>query len=188
MGKRGAQEGQMQVDFPKQKYNLIVVDPPWPVKKIKIKARPNQVKMDYATMSVAEIESLPVMDIAETPCVLFLWTTQKHLFDAMSVLTGWGFNHLATMVWEKTYGISSGMPLFGFRWNAEFILIGTHGKIDAFPKRSLIPMVFSAENIGHSVKPDIFYEMVSVLGDKRIDLFARKERDGWDVWGDEVCK
>jgi N6-adenosine-specific RNA methylase IME4 len=90
------------------------------------------------------------------------------------------------MVWEKTYGRSSGMPLFGFRWNAEFILVGYKIKPDLWPKRPLIPVVFSAENIRHSEKPDRFYEMVAVLGEPRIDLFARRKRQGWDVWGDEV--
>jgi N6-adenosine-specific RNA methylase IME4 len=89
-------------------------------------------------------------------------------------------------VWEKTYGRSAGMPLYGFRWNAEFILIGYKNKPQLFPKRKLIPLVFQAENIKHSKKPDKFYKMVEVLGDKRIDLFARNEREGWDVWGNEV--
>ena len=90
------------------------------------------------------------------------------------------------MVWEKTYGRSAGMPLFGWRWNGEFILVGYKTKPTLWPKRKLIPAVFSAENIKHSQKPDRFYSLVEPLGEARIDLFARKERDGWDVWGDEV--
>jgi N6-adenosine-specific RNA methylase IME4 len=90
------------------------------------------------------------------------------------------------MCWKKEYGRSSGMPLYGFRWNAEFILIGYLKKPSIWPKKKLIPLVFSAENKGHSQKPDEFYKMVESLGENRIDVFARKERSGWDVFGDEV--
>ena len=78
------------------------------------------------------------------------------------------------------------MALYGFRWNAEFILVGTMGKKDMFPKSKLIPAVFQAENIRHSQKPDRFYKLIEPLGENRIDIFARNKRDGWDVWGNEV--
>lgn len=169
-----------------QKYNIIVVDPPWPIKKLTHKARPNQVKMDYAIMSLNNIADLPISKLANEQCWCFLWTIQKYLFDSKQILEGWGFNHLLTMVWEKTYGRSSGMPLFGFRWNGEFILVGYKTKPNIWPKQPLIPAVFQAKNLGHSIKPDIFYEMIEKLGKPRIDLFARNKREGWDVWGNEV--
>jgi N6-adenosine-specific RNA methylase IME4 len=168
------------------KYNLIVVDPPWQLKKLTHKARPNQVGFDYKTMSLDDISKLPVGELATDDALCFLWTTQKYLFDAKPILEGWGFTHLLTMVWEKTYGRSSGMPLFGFRWNAEFILVGYKKKPLLWPKRKLIPAVFQGVNKGHSVKPDEFYGLIEPLGDRRVDLFARSSRDGWDVWGDEV--
>ena len=168
------------------KYQIIVVDPPWPIKKITHKARPNQIEMDYKMMTLDEIKALKVGELADDNCWCFLWTTQKYLFETKAILEGWGFNHLMTMVWEKTYGRSAGMPLFGFRWNGEFILVGYKSKPVMWPKRKLIPAVFSAENIRHSQKPDRFYEMIEPLGENRIDLFARKKRTGWDVWGNEV--
>ena len=169
-----------------KKYNIIVVDPPWPVKKLTHSARPNQVKMDYPTMNVFEIAQLPIGILAESKSMCFLWTTQKFLFQAESILTVWGFHLLLTMVWEKTFGKSAGMPLYGFRWNAEFILVGYKTKPDLWPSRKLIPCVFQAENIRHSQKPNLFYKLIEPLGDTRIDLFARQEREGWDCWGNEV--
>ena len=169
-----------------KKYQIIVIDPPWQVKKIQNKQRPNQVEMDYPMMSIDVIKNLPIQDIADENSWCFLWTTQKYLWDSRAILEGWGFNHKLTMVWEKTYGRSAGMPLYGFRWNAEFILVGTKGKKDMFPKKPLIPAVFQAENIRHSQKPDRFYKMIEPLGENRIDIFARQKREGWDVWGNEV--
>ena len=168
------------------KYKIIVVDPPWPIKKITHSARPKQVEMDYKMMSLDDIKNLNINEIADDDALIFLWTTQKYLWNAREILEHWGFKFLITMVWEKTYGRSAGMPLFGFRWNAEFILVGYKSKPAMWPKRKLIPAVFQAENIRHSEKPQKFYDLIAPLGETRIDLFARKKRDGWDVWGNEV--
>ncbi len=174
------------IPFPDKKYDIIVVDPPWPIKKIKTKQRPNQVKMDYKLMSLEEIKYLPVNSLAKEKAYCFLWTTQKYLFTAKDILTDWGFSHLLTMGWKKEYGRSSGMALYGFRWNLEFILVGLKGTFPALPKQKLVNAAFSAVNEGHSIKPNEFYDSIQHLGGDRIDLFARKKRDGWDVWGDEV--
>ena len=138
-------------------------------------------------MELDEIKQMPIKNLAKEKCWVFLWTTQKYLFDAKTVLENWGFNFLCMGVWEKTFGKSAGMPLFGFRWNAEFILIGYNKKPDLWIKgKPLIPLCFQAENIRHSQKPDKFYKMIEPLGNDRIDIFARKKRKGWDVWGNEV--
>ena len=168
------------------KYQVIVIDPPWEIKKITHKARPKQIEMDYPMMSLDQIRKLPIGNLAEDDSYVFLWVIQKYLYDAKSILEGWGFNLLLTMVWEKTYGKSAGMPLFGFRWNGEFILVGYKNKPAMWPKRPLIPAVFQAENIRHSQKPDRFYKMIEPLGEKRLDVFARSQRAGWDVFGNEV--
>lgn len=170
----------------RKKYQIIVVDPPWPLKKITHRARPNQIEMDYSLMSLDDIAKLPVGKLASDDCLCFLWTIQKHLSVSQDILSGWGFTRLLTMVWEKTYGRSAGMPLFGFRWNAEFIHVGYRKKPVMWPKRKLIPAVFQAENIKHSQKPQRFYDLIEPLGRRRLDMFARQTRKGWAVWGDEV--
>ena len=175
------------IPFPNKKYNIIVVDPPYPIKKILRKTRDNQTKeLDYPTMSMQEIKKLEIKTLADDDCWIFLWTTQKYLFESKDLLEHWGFNYLCLMAWKKTYGISAGMPLFGFQWNAEFILVGYNKKPDIYPKRKLIPLIFEAENIKHSKKPDKFYNLIENLGKEKIDIFARNTRHGWDVWGNEV--
>ena len=174
------------IPFPAKKYDLIVADPPWQIKKIKRKARSSQKQMDYLTMPLEEIKALPVQDLAAKDAIIFMWTIQKYLFDARDVLASWGFEYLCMGVWQKTYGRSAGMPLYGFQWNAEFIAVGYTGSLDLWPKRKLVPLCFQAENWRHSEKPSKFYETIEPLGGSRIDLFARKQRPGWDVWGDEV--
>jgi len=182
------------IPFPQKKYDVIVIDPPWQLKKIRRKVRENQIEIDYPMMTIDEIKSLPIDEIKSLPIesissdnsICFLWTVQKYLFKTKEILEKYGFTYRLTMAWEKTYGRSAGMPLFGFLYNAEFILVGYKGKQEMYPKRKLIPAIFQAENIRHSQKPDRFYEMIEPLGENRIDIFARKERHGWDVWGNEV--
>ena len=143
--------------------------------------------MDYSLMELHQIKELPIKTIAKDKCWIFLWTTQKYIFESKKVLESWGFNYLMMGVWEKTFGKSAGMPLYGFRWNAEFIAIGYNKKPDLWIKGiRLIPLCFQAENIWHSQKPNKFYKLIEPLGIDRIDLFARQKREGWDCWGNEV--
>ena len=138
-------------------------------------------------MELHQIKELPIKILAKDKCWIFLWTTQKYIFESKKVLESWGFNYLMMGVWEKTFGKSAGMPLYGFRWNAEFIAIGYNKKPDLWIKgKRLIPLCFQAENIRHSQKPNKFYKLIEPLGIDRIDLFARQKREGWDCWGNEV--
>jgi len=166
------------------KYKTIVVDPPWPQRKTGArKSRPNQKQnLDYPTMSLSEISALPILSISEENSVLFLWVTQKFLPQSFEIMKGWGFRYQRVITWDK----QNGMCLFGFHHRTEFCLFGYRGQINAFPKRKAIPTVFFAKSERHSAKPDCFYDMVSVFGSPYLDVFARKERAGWDVFGNEV--
>lgn len=170
-----------------KKYQIIVVDPPWQIEKIKRKVRPNQLEIDYKMMSLEEIKALPINRIADDNYTLFLWVIDKYLFEAKSILEAWGFKYHLTMSWDKTNGIT----LFGFNRRTEFILVGFKDKHDTYPKRRAIKTSFRAKSEYHSAKPDEFYKMLDVLEGNRIDIFARKQRTGlflkqWDVYGNEV--
>ena len=135
------------MELPNKKYDLIVIDPPWQVKKLTHKARPNQIKMDYETMDLKEILTLPIQTITTGNSWCFLWTTQKYLFEARKILDYWGFKYLLLMTWKKMSGRSEGMPLFGFRWNSEFVLVGYQGKIPLWVKgKPLIKTCFEGIN------------------------------------------
>jgi len=168
--------------LPKQKYDIIVIDPPWQLDKIKKRVRPNQINMDYNMMSIKDIKKLSINKIAKSKCVLFLWTIDKYLFKSREILEGWGFKYHLTMVWNKT----NGLAMFGFNRQTEFILVGFKGKHDAYPKTKTIRTCFTAKSKRHSEKPDVFYEMIRHLQGKKIDIFARKRHYGFDAWGDEV--
>jgi N6-adenosine-specific RNA methylase IME4 len=160
-----------------------VVDPPWPVKKIVRRVRPNQKHcLDYPTMQIDEITALPIPTISADDSVLFLWTTHAFLPTSFNIMSSWGFRYQRTLTWDK----QNGMCLFGFHHRTEFCLFGYKGKLEMYPRRKAIPTCFVAKSGRHSEKPKEFYDMVSIFGSPCLDVFARCERQGWDVWGNEV--
>ena len=176
----------MKVDIfnTNKKYNIIYADPPWEVKKIKRKVRPNQVEFDYPTMKLEDIKNLPIQKLSAENSVLFLWTTQAYLPKAFDVMKEWGFKYQRTITWDK----QNGMCLFGFHNKTEFLLFGYKGKIEMYPKRKATPTIFSISNyhLRHSEKPKEIRQAIEVFGENKIELFARQYADGWDCWGNEV--
>ena len=170
------------MDSIKKKYHIIYADPPWQVKKILRKCRPNQVAMDYPTMSLDEIKALPVKDISEDNSCLFLWTTHSYLPKAFSVMEAWGFKYQRTITWDK----QNGMCLFGFHHRTEFLLFGYKGKIEMYPRRKAFPTIVTAKSDRHSAKPQIFRDLIAPFGNTKLEMFARQKTEGWDVWGNEV--
>lgn len=170
-------------NFPTKQYDVIYADPPWDVKKIIRKSRPNQIEsLDYPTMKLDEIKQLPVDSIAKENSCLFLWTTHAYLPASFDVMKAWGFKYQRTITWDK----ANGMCLFGFHHRTEFLLFGYKGKIEMYPKRNAFPTIVYAKSNRHSEKPQVFRDLIMPFGNERIELFARIKLDGWDVWGNEV--
>jgi N6-adenosine-specific RNA methylase IME4 len=143
-----------------KKYSLIYADPPWDVKKIKRRVRPNQVEFDYPTMNLEDIKALPVKDITTDNACLFLWATQAYLPKAFGVMEAWGFKYQRTLTWDK----QNGMCLFGFHNRTEFLLFGYKGKLEMYPKRKAVPTIFqiSSKRLRHSQKPDEIRSAIEV--------------------------
>ncbi len=180
-----------------KKYKTIVADPPWQYGKwgkasdtpLARKKFPNgQWKEDfslpYSHMTVGEIKELPVAGMAEDDCDLYLWTTQKYLPYAFEVMAAWGFKYCQTLTWCKTpRGTGQGGL---FCPTTEFLLLGRKGKM---PKKPRIDSTWwnVKRTQKHSKKPEFFQDLIESVSDgPRVELFARRGREGWDVWGNEV--
>ena len=170
--------------FPQKRYRCLVIDPPWPIKKIEREERPNQgVELDYPTMTLEEIEKVPVSDLADPEgCHVYLWVTHKFLPEGLRLFEKWCVKYQCVLTWVKP----TGMTPFSWMYNTEHVLFGRIGDLDLL--KNGVKLSFEAPVTRHSEKPEIFYETVKqVSPDPRIDLFARKKHEGFDVWGNEVA-
>jgi len=177
----------------RKKYNVLMADPPHEYKNQKTGGgMASGVSSKYKTMSLDKICELPVRKIAHKNSVCFLWITTPLLENGFKILEAWGFKYKTSLVWDKS---ASGGWGFWIRTATEFLLIGVKGNVKAF--RSRRTNVIRHNRIGHSVKPDVFREIVEELtkqfgkNRKMIELFARKHPSKkhyarkWDYFGIE---
>jgi len=172
------------------KYRTIVADPPWKYGKwgkADPKTRPNckEYNMPYETMSIEEIKALNVSDLADENCELYLWTTQKYLPDAFEVLKAWGFKYCQTLTWCKTpRGKGQGGV---YCPTNEFLILGRKGKMPKVERVDTTWFHTKRPHNAHSKKPEFFQELIETVSDApRLEMFARRKRIGWDIWGNEL--
>lgn len=177
-----------------KKYNIIYADPPW---SYNVWSKPTKHKRSaeshYKTISLANIESMPINKIADENCILFLWVTAPCLIEGIELIKKWGFNYKTIgFTWikenKKSDTLFWGMGYYT-RANAELCLLATKGK--TLPRKShAVHQVIISKIREHSRKPDEARErIVELFGDlPRIELFARNESEGWDTFGNETNK
>lgn len=172
-----------------RKYNVIYADPPWRYSDRKCNGA---CEFHYNTMTLPEIKALPVKQLCEKDCVLFMWTTYPMLREALEVIEAWGFKYKSiAFQWIKLNRSGKGY-FFGLgRWtrgNTEPCLLAVRGN----PSRqnNSVSQLIEYPVGEHSAKPPITRDKIKELlgGDsvKGIELFARTVPDGWDCWGNEV--
>jgi N6-adenosine-specific RNA methylase IME4 len=174
-----------------KKYQIIYADPPWHFKVYSDKGHNDRYRgCPYPVMGKGDIERLPIKDLTDRNCILFLWATYPNLLEAFSVITAWGFIFKTVgFTWVKQNPLGNGYH-FGLgywtRANPEICLLATRGN----PKRvdcNVANLIISPRR-KHSQKPnEVRNRIVQLMGDiPRIELFAREKTEGWDVWGNEV--
>ena len=170
-----------------KKYQIIYADPPWQYKR---KAGQGIASDHYPTMSLQEICNLPVGNLADKNCALFLWVTFPQLREGLSVIQAWGFQYkTVAFVWVKQNKKADTLFLGLGHWtrsNAEICLLATRGTIRR--KSAYVRQIILSHIEKHSKKPDITRDLiVELMGDlPRLEMFARESTPGWDVWGNEV--
>ena len=183
------------------KYRTIVADPPWRYRQTSVTRNGSGVlytkkaigsDIEYPSMSNAEIGALPVAEWADESAHLYLWVTNPRLYpeetDAglgpQEIMRAWGFRYVTLLTWHKLRG-APGLGWY-FRGETEHVLFGVRGRA-AIDPAIRVSNHFAAAKGKHSAKPDRFYEIVErVSPEPRLELFARRRRFGWDVWGNEA--
>jgi len=180
------------IPFPKKKYKIIYADPPW---KYETGVSPRKgiwglATYHYDVMSNNDIAALPIKDITNDNCILFLWATFPNLKNCIGVLEAWGFAYkTVAFVWEKLDKTNNTLKKYGLGWytrsNCEVVLLGRKGKFDR--KSAAVQQVVKSTLTEHSQKPnEVRNRILKLCGDiPRIELFARTKIHGWDVWGND---
>lgn len=184
------------ISFPNKKYQIIYADPPWRYKNynyaetLQGHRAKRGARKEYPTQDAGWIKALPVAEISEEDCILFLWVTWPLLIEGTEVIKAWGFEYKTVAFnWIKT-NRRKGSLFWGMgnwsRANSEVCLLGTKGHIKRISRRVHSVILSPVER--HSKKPDeVRNRIVELMGDlPRIELFARNKTPGWDVWGNEV--
>jgi N6-adenosine-specific RNA methylase IME4 len=188
-GRRAAREAELaerlnanNLGLPEKRYGVILADPEW-----RFEPYSRETGMDrapenhYPTSPTDAIAARPVAEIAADDCVLFLWATVPMLPDALHVMAAWGFTYKSKVTWAKDH-LGTG---YWFRNKTEDLLVGTKGNIPAPAPGTQWESLVDGPVRAHSEKPDWQYELIEVYFPNlpKIELNARRARDGWDAWG-----
>jgi site-specific DNA-methyltransferase (adenine-specific) len=143
-------------------------------------------------MTIKDICNLKVSEIADKDCVLFMWTTDAHLEDAMKVINAWGFKYKTigfNWLKKEKSGLQSCYVGFWTLKCGEICLLATKGRMNKYLKKRNVRQLVEAIRGKHSEKPnEVRQRIIEMFGNElpKIELFAREKHENWDVWGNEV--
>ena len=174
------------------KFDLILSDPAWKQNrggKKNVRPKSSGEELIYTTISLDEIEELQkqVRDMSNENHILFLWTIDKYLHESEAMIKRLGYKLHARMIWNKVTGIPAA---FTVRFGHEYLLYCYYGKLLPVAKdeRGKIHTVFTEQVKAHSQKPETSYQIIERLypDTKKVEMYARRKRNGWSAWGNEV--
>ena len=177
-----------------KQYKTIYADPPWQFQNRTGKVAPEHKRLNrYGTMKLEDIMQLPVSEVAAEKSHLYLWVPNALLPEGLAVMSAWGFEYKTNIIWEKVRkdGMPDGRGVgFYFRNVTEMLLFGIKGDknrtLDA--GRSQVNLIRSMKR-EHSRKPDEFIPLIeSCSSAPFLELFARGQRKGWDMWGNQATE
>lgn len=197
-------------------YDFVSIDPPWPVKMRSPKGEEKSAASKYGLMSFEEIEALPVGDLFADVGVLKVWTVwplvlhggdpDRHYAGADAGISRvgrcihkWGARYVTGGAWFKR--TVTGKPAFGpgyrLRTTCEPFFLAIFGNPDTPEGRRMRNVIESIEEDAfdglrreHSRKPEEAFAWAEryMPGARRLELFSRQSRPGWDTWGFEAGK
>lgn len=176
------------IALPEGKYNVILADPPWKYEfSLSERGDPQR---HYPVLTKEEIsnyqdgQGVRIRDLFSSNAVLLLWATNPKLEEALEVMKNWGFEYRTNLVWIKDrFGTG-----YWFRGQHELLLLGIKGNPQT-PLPSNRPTSVLKASLGrHSEKPEALIGLIEKMFPNRsyLELFGRKPRKGWKVWGNEV--
>jgi len=178
--------------IPPGEYRVIYADPPWKYSDnltegygpAEAQTHGDKEFGHYPTMTIEQLCSMSIKELAADNSVLFMWVTSPMLEECFEIVRAWEFEYKASFVWDKikhNYGHYNSV-------RHEFLLICTRGS--CLPDNSeLFDSVQQIERSAeHSEKPEEFRKIIDNLytWGPKLELFARHKVEGWEVWGNDV--
>ena len=176
------------------KYQVIYADPPWPPPGGFAPNASYASHYHYPCMKVKDICSIPVKSVIADNAAIFLWSTYRDLPSAINeVLPAWGFSYkTVAFQWLKLTSKGNPVKVMGYYFfnSTEICLFGVRGKLSGIHAglSTKVDSLIMEERIRHSQKPKEAAARIERLFPKarKLEMFARSPRPGWDVWGNEV--
>jgi N6-adenosine-specific RNA methylase IME4 len=183
--------------FPDKKFDIIYADPPWDyggklqfdksstsADKLDVKRNIfiSSASFKYPTLKLPELKKIPVLDIANDDCLLFMWTSNPHLAQSIELGESWGFKYrTVAFIWDKMIHNPGKYTLS----NCELCLVFKHGRIPQPRGARNIQQLIRSPRKAHSEKPTAIIQAITNMFPtlERIELFARKATAGWTAWG-----
>lgn len=185
--------------LPRNHFGAIYADPPWgfqtwsgPEKKVASRGT----VAPYQTMEIEDMAMLPVADLAAPDCCLFMWIVWPTMPEALGLIESWGFKYkTCAFTWLKAdqyrlFALEEDVRMglgYWTRSNSEVCLLATRGK----PKRrdNTVRQGIIEPIRQHSRKPDCVPSRIErLVAGPYLELFARTQRPGWTVWGNQTDK
>lgn len=203
------------------RFQHILADPAWKYNDRKLVRKDTKLPRfgmgagnHYRCETAEQMATIPVLDLADDVCNLWMWATCPMLPDAFWLMDAWGFQFCTVaFVWVKCNPrpwahrihklaemllVKNHLPDFlewltfygpGFHTasNIELVLLGRRGQTAQKPKKCPRQLIF-APRTKHSRKPDGAHERIQAAYPNRryIELFARRQYPGWVCLGNEI--
>ena len=187
-------------ELPNKNFDIIYADPPWHYNgKMQFdKSGKNNGPIDlaekifissaafkYPTLKLSELIEIPINKIAKDDCLLFMWTTNPHLVQAIKLGEAWGFEYrTVAFIWDKMNHNPGQYTLS----NCELCLLFKRGRIPKPRGARNVQQLVRSPRKGHSEKPFEIMRAIEKMfpTQERIELFARKKSNGWSGWGLDI--
>jgi len=186
--------------LPNEKFDIIYADPPWHYNgKLQFdKSSKGKEEIDlaktvfistsgfkYPMLKTSEIMKIPINQISKDDCLLFMWTSNPHLAQAIELGKAWGFEYrTVAFVWDKMNHNPGKYTLS----NCELCLLFKRGKIPTPRGARNVRQLVTSPRKKHSEKPIEVLQGIEKMfpNQKRIELFARRKIKGWTSWGLDI--
>ena len=168
--------------LPKARFQVVIADFPFDYRSSRNATSNADPKHHYPTMTLSDIVALRIGDILADDALLLLWSPSMFLAEVIGMLPAFGCRYHSTATWSKGRGVVGAGLL---RQSSEFLVIAVRGGGLGKPLKQL-PSIFEERTVGHSTKPETPLAWVEEAFPhvvRRCELFARRPRDGWTVWG-----